>query len=45
MVSFPVVGLSKQEQIQPQYRLAHETIVAEGAARKSYMLVEYKDLI
>ena len=45
MVSFPVVGLSKQEQIQPQYRLAHEAIAAEGAARKSCMLVEYKDLI
>ncbi len=45
MVSFPVVGLTKPEQIQPQYRLAHEAIAAEGAARKSCMLVEYKDLI
>jgi len=45
MVSFPVVGLSQQDQIQPQYRLAHETISAAGAGRKSCMLVEYKDLI
>lgn len=45
MVSFPVVGLSKAEQIQPQYRLAHEAIAAQGAGRRSRMLVEYKDLI
>jgi pyruvate/2-oxoglutarate/acetoin dehydrogenase E1 component len=45
MVSFPVVSLAKPEEIVPQYRVAYQTIAAEGAARKSYMLVEYKDLL
>jgi pyruvate/2-oxoglutarate/acetoin dehydrogenase E1 component len=45
LVSFPVIGLTRQEDIQPHYKLARETISAGGSSRKSFMLVEYKDLI
>lgn len=45
MVSFPVLGLTTSEQIQPQYRKAYEAMTAADSTRSSSILVEYKDLI